>query len=150
MESDISSSARTPMLPHVHDHIGRELHQVARTDTVFIVVATVFNLIVLSINWNVGGAINETTGLGQHLMFWILIGGTLIITITAARALTASSATRLALIAGLVRLYADEGIDRYYDGAVAQNYAARSVVFRTILAVLGGFAVVVPLIAYLT
>ena len=38
------------MLEQVHEHIIGELRQSARTDTVFVVTAIAFNLIVLGIN----------------------------------------------------------------------------------------------------
>ena len=38
------------MLGQVHDHIVSELNQSARTDTIFVVTAVVFNLIVMGIN----------------------------------------------------------------------------------------------------
>ncbi len=38
------------MLKQVHDHITSELRQNARTDTIFVVTAIAFNLIVLGIN----------------------------------------------------------------------------------------------------
>jgi hypothetical protein len=44
------------MLEHIHNHIVTELQQSAKTDTVFVVTAILFNLIVLSINWGVASA----------------------------------------------------------------------------------------------
>ena len=43
------------MLNQVHEHIVSELQQNARTDTIFVVTAIVFNLIVLGINSAVAG-----------------------------------------------------------------------------------------------
>ncbi|MBK8164908.1 MAG: hypothetical protein IPK64_02970 [bacterium] len=44
------------MLGKLHDHIVGELQQKARTDTVFVVVAVLFNLVVLGINRAVASA----------------------------------------------------------------------------------------------
>ena len=44
------------MLDRLHEHVVSELNQGARTDTVFVVTAVAFNLVVLAINWNVADA----------------------------------------------------------------------------------------------
>ena len=38
------------MLSQVHEHIVRELGESSRTDTIFVLTAIVFNLIVLAVN----------------------------------------------------------------------------------------------------
>ena len=43
------------MLKQVHEHITSELQQNARTDTIFVVTAIVFNLIVMGVNSGVAG-----------------------------------------------------------------------------------------------
>ena len=44
------------MLKQVHEHITNELTQGARTDTIFIITAIAFNLIVLGINSGIAGS----------------------------------------------------------------------------------------------
>ena len=41
------------MLGQVHDHIVKELGESSRTDTIFVLTAIIFNLIVLGINFGV-------------------------------------------------------------------------------------------------
>ena len=41
------------MLSQVHEHIVRELGESSRTDTIFVLTAIVFNLIVLAVNFGV-------------------------------------------------------------------------------------------------
>jgi len=48
------------MLKQVHEHITSELQQNTRTDTIFVVTAIVFNLIVLGINSAVAGEAAST------------------------------------------------------------------------------------------
>jgi len=43
------------MLEQLHEHVVAELQQSSRTDTVFVVTAVVFNLVVLAINAGVAG-----------------------------------------------------------------------------------------------
>ena len=55
------------MLGQVHDHIVRELGESSRTDTIFVLTAIAFNLIVLTVNFGVAteaateGALPHTT-----------------------------------------------------------------------------------------
>jgi hypothetical protein len=43
----------TIMLKEIHGHMVNELQQNAKSDTVFVVSAVLFNLVVLGINWGV-------------------------------------------------------------------------------------------------
>jgi hypothetical protein len=138
------------MLAHVHDHIVEELRQSARTDTVFVVVAVAFNLIVLGINWGVAGsgdyAPERTRPLANDLILVALLVSTVLITVVALRAFRAGMDTRQRLLDGLVRMYEDEGVARYYDPALAANYASRYRLFSVVVGLLGALAVVVPLL----
>ncbi len=54
------------MLREVHEHVVGELQQNARTDTVFVVTAVLFNLVVLGINCvDCGAPACEAVGLGD-------------------------------------------------------------------------------------
>jgi hypothetical protein len=140
------------MLPHVHDHVVQELRQSARTDTVFVVVAVAFNLIALGINWGAaqtydpGPGIDRTRPLANDLILVLLLVSTVLITLVALRALRAGMDTRRRLLDGLVRMYEDEGVARYYDAALVANYASRYRLFAVVVGLLGALAVVVPLI----
>ncbi len=105
------------MLEQLHDHIIGELQQNARTDTVFVVTAVLFNLVVLGINSAVAGARNGTSGptLAADLVFAILIVMTLLINGLAVLALSLGRQTRLKLLNGLVSMYRDNHVDKYYD-----------------------------------
>ncbi|HLT46270.1 MAG TPA: hypothetical protein VK002_03505 [Rubricoccaceae bacterium] len=140
------------MLPHVHEHIVQELRQSARTDTVFVVVAVAFNLIALGINWGTaqtydpGPGLERARPLANDLILVVLLLSTVLITGVALRALRAGMDTRQRLTEGLVRMYEDEGVARYYDPVLAANYAARYRLFAVVVGLLGALAVVVPLI----
>jgi hypothetical protein len=82
-----------PMLPHVHNHLDQELRQVARTDTVFVVVATFFNLIVLGINSAVAGIATGDDPGPSVLIFAILVISTIAISAMSLRALQSSKGT---------------------------------------------------------
>jgi hypothetical protein len=148
--NDAPPAAPRAMLPHVHDHVVQELRQSARTDTVFVVVAVAFNLIALGINWGAAQTYAGPGGpprpLANDLILVVLLASTVLITAVALRALRAGMDTRQRLLGGLVLMYEDEGVARYYDTALAANYASRYRLFAVVVGLLGALAVVVPLI----
>lgn len=136
------------MLKEIHGHIVHELQQNARTDTVFVVAAVLFNLVALGINWGVASeaARGRNTGSNDAILA-LLVLGTLLIDAFAVRALMAGRASRERLLAGLSRMYEDNDVARYYDQDLLKGYHARYTLFMLVLGVLAVIAVVVPLIA---
>ena len=136
------------MLKEIHGHIVHELQQNARTDTVFVVAAVLFNLVALGINWGVASeaARGRNTGSNDAILA-LLVLGTLLIDAFAVRALMAGRASRERLLAGLSRMYEDNDVARYYDQDLPKGYHARYTLFMLVLGVLAVIAVVVPLIA---
>jgi len=54
--------------------------------------------------------------------------------------------TRTKLLAGLVAMYQDNQIDKYYDQSLVLNYGRRYILFGAIILVLAITALVVPLV----
>jgi hypothetical protein len=138
------------MLREVHEHVVSEVQQSARTDTVFVVTAVLFNLIVMGINW----AVASESGDGGHppendFILGILIIATILINLFAVRALLAGRDTRNKLISGLVAMYRDNDVDKYYDPSLLDTYGTRYMLFVAILVSLAAIAIIVPLLARL-
>ena len=136
------------MLKEIHSHIVHELQQNARTDTVFVVAAVLFNLVALGINWGVASEAARGRNAGSNdAILVLLVIGTLLIDAFAVRALMAGRASRERLLAGLSRMYEDNDVAKYYDQDLLKGYHARYTLFMLVLGVLAVIAVVVPLIA---
>ncbi len=136
------------MLKEIHGHIVHELQQNARTDTVFVVAAVLFNLVALGINWGVASeaARGKDAGANDAILVLLVIG-TLLINAFAVRALMAGRASRERLLTGLGRMYEDNDVAKYYDQDLLKGYHARYTLFMMVLGVLAVIAVVVPLFA---
>ncbi len=141
------------MLQQLHDHIVAELGHSSRTDTIFIVVAVVFNLIVLGINSAVSGvaAANRDTypggyNLGADVVLGIFIMMTLLVNVIAIAGLYVGRRTRSKLLSGLVEMYADNQVDKYYDRSLLSNYGIRYLLFGGVIILLAFTAIVVPLV----
>jgi len=132
------------MIDHVHQHILSELQQGARTDTIFVVVAVLLNLLMLAISSGIaqesaeGGATTTVLGLFMAL--------TAVVNIVAVFGLLKGKETRARLIRGLLRLYADQHVDGYYDPALLKNYNTRYYLFILVVVCMGAVAIIVPLL----
>jgi magnesium-transporting ATPase (P-type) len=138
------------MLKEVHDHITNELSQGARTDTIFVITAIVFNLIVLGINSGIAASANNPYNSGSNVsqdillvVFMILL---LLVNGIAIIALSVGKQTRQKLLNGLVEMYKDNEVDKYYDLDLLGNYNMRYLLFTGVILCLGITAVIVPLI----
>jgi hypothetical protein len=130
------------MLERVHQHIVDELQQGARTDTIFVVTAVLFNLVVLGVNSAVAGEM----GMPEDLILAVLIAMGLIINAISIAALYFGRGTRNKLLNGLLSMYGDHDVDRYYDPSLLTNYNKRYTLFAGVILSLAVTAIIVPLI----
>ena len=134
------------MIVKLHEHIVNELGTSSRTDTIFIVVAILFNLIVLGINSAASGAASNDEVLAADVVLGVFILMTVLVNAIAIVALYVGRQTRSKLLAGLIAMYADNAVDKYYDQSLISNYGTRYVLFGGVILLLGFTAITVPLI----
>jgi hypothetical protein len=134
------------MIEHVHEHIVSELQQSARTDTVFVVTAVAFNLIVLGINWNVASSVSSpySRSVAAPFIFPILLAATVAVNVFCVKALRAGKKTRSLLLQGLIAMYEDNNVAKYYDPALVDVYSARYDLVTYVIAALALVALAVP------
>jgi hypothetical protein len=135
------------MLQQVHEHIVSELQQNARTDTIFVVTAIVFNLLVLGINSAIaaegsqGGS--RTT---EDLVLAVLIVMSLLVNAIAVIALNQGKRSRETLLRGLLAMYRDNDVAQYYDASLMAGYGKRYLLFTAVIVCLAATGIAVPLI----
>lgn len=136
------------MLEKVHHHIVSELGQSARTDTIFVVTAVLFNLIVLGINSAVAGeaASNPENASADDVTLIIFIVLAILVNVIAISALIVGKQTRGKLLNGLLGMYRDQEVDKYYDASLLTNYDKRYWLFTGVIVCLAITAVLVPLV----
>jgi hypothetical protein len=134
------------MIERVHEHIVAEMQQSAKTDSVFVITAVAFNLIVLGINWAVAESATSRNGsVAAEFTFPILVAATVAINIFTVRALRAGKKTRRTLIEGLLAMYRDSGVEKYYDATLVDTYSSRYDLFSYVIMCLAAVAIVVPM-----
>ena len=82
----------------------------------------------------------------NDLIFAVLVITTILINLFCIRALLAGRQTRMRLISGLIEMYKDNGIEKYYDPMLLDTYSTRYRLFISVLYILGGIAIIVPLL----
>ena len=139
------------MLGQVHDHIVSELGESSRTDTIFVFTAIVFNLIVLAVNFGVATeAEMEEDAATYDIILAVFIVMTVLLNIVAVAALALGRRNRRILLGGLVAMYRDNDVDKYYDPSLMSNYGVRYLLFAGVIATLAVTAIIVPLIIRFT
>ena len=133
------------MKDKVHELIISELQQNARIDRLFVLIAILLNFIILGINSTVGLA---ATGSDEILVYIVFILFLLLATsadFISIMGLVKGRKTMVRLIDGLVRMYRDEDVDRYYDGSAFYKLNRYNLFILAIL-VTGGASVLIPLL----
>jgi hypothetical protein len=132
------------MIEHVHTHITNELQQNTRTDTIFILSAILLNLLTLAINSGmVEKSRTDNSMLIVMFLFVILI---VLVNIVVIFGLQKGKQTRLKLVSGLIKMYKDKEVDKYYDETLLGNYNIRYNLFIMVVCFTGIIAIIVPFI----
>ena len=137
------------MLKQVHEHIIGELNQGAKTDTIFVITAIVFNLIVLAINSAIAAETSSSTDayhLSSDIVLIVFIVLIFLVNGISIIGLTVGKNTRQKLLSGLISMYADNEVSQYYDSSLLENYNKRYTLFTIVIGSLAATAVIVPLI----
>ena len=112
------------MIEQIHKHIVGELQQNTRTDTIFILTSILLNLITLSVNSGIAEQSKDKNNM-------LIVKG---------------KQTRAKLVKGLMQMYKDKEVDKYYDTDLIQNYNTRYNLFMMVVICTGLIAILVPFI----
>jgi uncharacterized membrane protein len=132
------------MLEHIHNHITSELQQNTRTDTIFILTSILLNLITLAINSGmVEKSRTDNAMLTVMFLFVILI---ILVNIVVIFGLVKGKQTRMKLVSGLLQMYKDKDVAKYYDESLLGNYNIRYNLFIMVVTFTGVIAIAVPFV----
>jgi hypothetical protein len=132
------------MLEQLHNHITKELEQNTKTDTIFILTSIVLNLITLAVNSGmVEKSRTEDSTLMVMFIFVVLI---IVVNLVVVIGLLKGRQTRVKLTSGLIQMYKDQNVSKYYDESLLGNYNVRYNLFLMVVVCTGIIASVVPFI----
>ena len=132
------------MIEHVHKHITAELQQSAKTDIIFILSAIALNLITLGIN--AGSAEQSRTDDSTLTVMFIFVGLVILLNVVVVFGLIKGKQTRTKLLQGLISMYQDKNVDKYYDTSLLSSYSVRYNLFIMVVVCTGIIAIVVPFV----
>jgi hypothetical protein len=132
------------MIEHVHNHITSELQQNTRTDTIFILTAILLNLITLAVN--AGMSEESRTDDAKLIVMFVFVGMIILVNVVVVIGLFKGRQTREKLLKGLIKMYQDQEVDKYYDFTLLGNYNIRYNLFIMVVLFTGIIAAVVPFI----
>jgi hypothetical protein len=132
------------MLEYVHKHIVAELQQSAKTDMIFILSSILLNLITLAIN---AGMVEKSRTDDTVLMvMFMFVGLVILINTVAILGLLKGKQTRSKLLTGLIEMYKDQKVDKYYDASMLGSYSVRYNLFIMVVVCTGLVSILVPFI----
>ncbi len=132
------------MLKQVHQQITSELQQNTRTDTIFILTAIVLNLITLSVN---AGMVSQSRDQESFLVaMFLFVALIVLVNIVVVFGLIKGKQTRAKLVKGILEMYRDQNVDKYYDASLLSNYSTRYNLFIMVVVFTGIIAIVVPFV----
>lgn len=132
------------MIEYVHQHITAELNQNTKTDTIFVLTSILLNLIALAINSGMAEQSREDSSL--LMVMFIFVALVVVLNIVVIFGLIKGRQTRAKLINGLMKMYKDQNVDKYYDETLIGNYNVRYTLFILVVVTTGIIAVLVPFI----
>lgn len=132
------------MLAHVHNHITSELQQNTRTDIIFILTSICLNLITLAVN---SGLVEKSrTDSSSLAVMFVFVSLIVLVNIVVIIGLIKGRQTRIKLVNGLVAMYKDQNVAKYYDESLLGNYNVRYNLFILVVVCTGVIATIVPFI----
>ena len=132
------------MIEHVHRHITSELQQNTKTDIIFILAAIVLNLIILAVNSSM--VQKSRTDETYLIVMFLFVALLLLLNLVVIFGLLKGKQTRTKLINGLIKMYQDQNVDKYYDSSLLGNYNTRYNLFMMVVVLTGLISIAVPFI----
>ncbi|MBC2840089.1 hypothetical protein [Robiginitalea sp. SC105] len=132
------------MIEFIHKHITSELQQNTKTDIIFIITSIVLNLIVLAVNSGMSEeSKDDQTFLVVMILFVVLL---ILLNAVVIVGLHKGKQTRSKLLSGLLKMYKDQNVEKYYDSTLMGNYNTRYNLFMLVVVLTGIIAIIVPFV----
>lgn len=132
------------MIEQVHKHIISELQQNTRTDTIFIIIAIILNLLALGINSATASDSRNETDL--FIVMFIIVALVIVVNLIVIFGLLKGKQSRQKLISGLLKMYEDQNVEGYYDSSLLINYNTRYNLFLLAVVFTGAIAIAIPFV----
>ncbi len=130
------------MIEQVHKHLISEMELASRGTTTFVICSVLFNVLVLAINSAVAAGKSGASGIA----FFIFIVGSLIMTVSALRAISSGNKSCSSYHEALMNIYKDQNVSKYWPSSLNVTNQKRSTLFTIVVFTIGIIAIVIPLL----
>jgi acid phosphatase family membrane protein YuiD len=131
------------MIEKLHDQLILELKLNERSNTIFVLSSILLNLIILAVNSGLSTS-DDTDKFIIMALFALLMLAYSAIAIVGIRR---GSGIRSKIISGLMQMYRDREVDRYYDQSLADSYSQRYRLLIMAIAATGAVSLAVPFLS---
>jgi hypothetical protein len=140
------------MIERVHEHIISELGTNSRTDTIFVLTGIILNLLVLGINSGIALSVTDVTEIdaASIIVMVVLVALLVAVNLIVGIGLTRGRQTRVKLLNGLLKMYKDQGVAKYYDQSLLGDYRTRYNLFMFGVIFIGIVALIIPFVLLAT
>lgn len=139
----------TGMIEKIHEHIIDELRTNTKTDIIFILTAILLNFIGLGINAIFASKWASEGGMENIITFSIVVGLILIVNTIVIFGLSKGKQTRNKLLTGLLMMYKDQNVEKYYDKDILSAYNTRYSLFTLAVIATGIVGISIPFVTLL-
>ena len=134
------------MIEKIHDHLLDELRVNTKTDTIFILTAMLLNFIGLGIN-SIFAMNWSDSGGAQNILMFSIVGALIVIVNTIVIfGLSKGKQTRTRILEGLLLMYEDQKVEKYYSRENLGAYNTRYTLFTVAVLSTGIVAMSIPFI----
>ena len=149
------------MKEKIHEQISHELKAATRLDIIITITAIIVSLILFSVSmifaqgttdsiYGLLGLTQKTTVItASVIVMFVSVVANIAVVFCAVRALLKNKKLRAELNEGLVKLYKDSKVDKYYDGSIFKGYETRYNLFASMLIAVGAVSVIAPLVSFI-
>jgi hypothetical protein len=131
------------ILERLHDHIVQELQQNSRSETVFVSMAVALNLITVAVNSGLAAAKDSPAANAVLVVTMALV---LVVNWVAYGGLGKGRETKAKLLAGLIKMYEEEGVAKYYDLSLLELYTSRYRFYLVGVIATGVASLIIPVV----
>jgi len=131
------------ILERLHEHIIQELQQNSKSETVFVIMAVLMNIVAMAVNSGLASNSEKSVNVAVFIVLTMLV---LVINWIAYGGLKKGQQSKTKLLAGLVKLYQEQGVSHYYDASLLEVYQARYRQYLLGVIATGVTAVAIPVI----
>lgn len=129
------------MIEKVHEHILDELRINAKSDTIFIITAISLNLLILAINSTISDT--ELKSIFTMIIFALF---SVSVSVIAEIGLYKGRQASRKLIGGLIKMYEENNVSKYYDISLLDHYKFRYNLFILTIILTGIISTFIPFI----